>query len=89
MFQAVISFIGYTGAKTENSCIIDFYIAVKGMLIVSYFLVWLIFTNFGKTLFIAQDIISGLHVINRDYLGYETTHKQRVMCLSTFNILSE
>lgn len=46
--QAVISFIGYTGSKTENSCIIDFYIAVKGILIVSYFLVWLIFTNFGE-----------------------------------------
>lgn len=48
--QAIISFIGYTGSKTENSCIIDFYIAVKGILIVSYFLVWLIFTNFGKFL---------------------------------------
>lgn len=46
--QTVISFIGYTGAKTENSCIIDIYIALKGILIVSYFLVWLIFSNYGE-----------------------------------------
>jgi len=48
VYQALISFVGYSGAKTENSCVIDFYIAVKGILIVSYVLVIVHFNKFGE-----------------------------------------